>query len=93
MKAVVFHRKNSGMWNLKHDISSPKFYELLLKIYLKGDTDIDLKNFYNCIKMSLNAVMKLREYLLPLYQEIPTHTYLCEHFIPNHVHLSYTWNE
>ena len=23
--------KNGGMWTLKHDISSPKFYELLIK--------------------------------------------------------------
>ena len=25
-----------GMWTLKHDISSPRFYELLIKIELKG---------------------------------------------------------
>ena len=24
--------KSGGMWTLKHDISSPKFYELLIKI-------------------------------------------------------------
>ena len=39
--------KNCGMWNIKHDISSPKFYKLLIKIELKGDTTMDLKNFYN----------------------------------------------
>ena len=29
-----------GMWILKHEISSPKFYELLIKTELKGDTDL-----------------------------------------------------
>ena len=54
-----------GMWTLKHEISSPKFYELLIKIKLKGDTALYLKNFFNHIKMSLNAVTRLREDLLP----------------------------
>ena len=49
-----------GMWTLKHEISSPRFYELLIKIELKGDTAIDLKNFYNHVKMSLNAVTRIR---------------------------------
>ena len=48
--------KIGGMWNLKRDISSPKFYELLIKIELKEETDMDLKNFYNHIKMFLNEV-------------------------------------
>ena len=48
--------KNGGMWTLKHDISSPKFYELLINIQLKGNTDMDIKKFYNHIKMCLNAV-------------------------------------
>ena len=52
--------KIGGMWNLKHDISSPKFYKLLIKTRLKGDTDVDLKNFYNRIKMCLNAVTILQ---------------------------------
>ena len=30
--------------SLKHVISSPKFYELLINIELKGDTALDLKN-------------------------------------------------
>ena len=42
-----------GMWTLKHEISSPRFYELLIKIELKGDTTLDLNNFYNHVKMSL----------------------------------------
>ena len=49
-----------GMWTLKYEISSPKFYELLIKTELKGDTAMDLKNFFNHIKMSLNAVTRLR---------------------------------
>ena len=35
------------MWTLKHEISSPRFYELLINIELKWDTALDLKNFYN----------------------------------------------
>ena len=56
--------KIGGMWTLKHYISSPKFYELLIKTELKGDTALDLKNFFNHIKMCLNAVTRLREDLL-----------------------------
>ena len=47
------------MWNLKHDIKSPKFYELIIKEELKGDTALDLKNFYNHIQMCLNEVTRL----------------------------------
>ena len=43
--------KIGGMWNLKHEISSPKLYELLRKTELKGDTALDLNNLYNHIKM------------------------------------------
>ena len=49
------------MWNLKHDISSQKFHELLNKTELKGDTDLDLKNFFNYIKMCLNELTRLIE--------------------------------
>ena len=38
--------KIGGMWTLKHEISSPKFYKLLIKTELKVDTDLDLNNFY-----------------------------------------------
>ena len=48
------------MWDLKHEISSPKFYEIIIKIELKGDTSLDLNNFYNHLKMYLNAVDRLR---------------------------------
>ena len=58
------------MWTLKHEIISPKFYELLIKTKIKGDTDLYLNNFFKHIKMSLNAVTRLREDLLPDYQSI-----------------------
>ena len=57
--------KLGSMLTLKHDISSPEFYELLIKTELKDDTALDLKNFYNHIKICLNAVTRLREDLLP----------------------------
>ena len=66
--------KIGGMWNLKHEIRSPKFYELLIKTELKGDTALDLKNLFNHIKMCHNAVTRLREDLLPDYQSIKRHT-------------------
>ena len=34
-----------GMWTLRHEISSPKFYELLIKTKLKVVTALDLKKF------------------------------------------------
>ena len=59
-----------GMWTLKYEISSPRFYELLIKIELKGDTALDLKNFYNHVEISLNAVTRLKVDLLPDYLSI-----------------------
>ena len=56
----VHSTKIGGMWTLKHEISSPKFYEILIKTELKGDTALDFKNFYNHIKMCLNAVTRLQ---------------------------------
>ena len=58
------------MWTLKHEISPPKLYEILIKKELKGDTAIYLKNFFNHIKMCLNAVTRLREDLLHYYKSI-----------------------
>ena len=66
--------KICGMWTLKHEISSPQLYELFINTELKGYTDQDLKNFYNHIKMWLNAVTRLREDLLPGYQSIKIHS-------------------
>ena len=37
--------KNGGIWSLKHETSSPKFYELLINIELKSYTDMELKSF------------------------------------------------
>ena len=96
MRATLLEGRHStkigGMWNLKHEISSPKFYELLIKTELKGDTALDLKNFYNHIKMSLNAVTRLREDLLPDYQSIKRHSEFEEYFVPDRDHPSYSWN-
>ena len=70
-RATPLGRGNSikigSMWTLKHDISSPKFYEILINTEIKGDIDLDLKNFYNHIKMCINVVTILREYLIPDY--------------------------
>ena len=84
--------KIGGMWTLKHEIKSPKFYELLIKIEIKGDTTLDLKNFCNHIKMCLNAATRLREDLLPDYQSIKRHSKFEEYFFPYHNHPSYSWN-
>ena len=59
--------ENDGMWTLKHDIISPKFHELFINTELKVDTSLDLKNFYNHIKMCLNAATRLREDILTAY--------------------------
>ena len=52
--------KIGGMCILKHDIISPKFYEILIKTELKGYTTLDLNSFYRNIKMCLTAVDRLR---------------------------------
>ena len=52
--------KIGDMWNIKHDISSPKLYELIINTYLKLDTVIDLNNFYNHIKICLNEVTRMQ---------------------------------
>ena len=52
--------KIGGIWTLKHDISSQRFYEILVKTDLKGDSDRDLKNLYDHINMFLNAVTILQ---------------------------------
>ena len=62
------------MWTLKHDISSPKFYELLIKTVIKVNTDLDLNNFYNHIKVCINEVTRLQEDLLPAYHPIKIHS-------------------
>ena len=80
------------MWTLKHNTSSPKFYELITKKYLKGETDLDLKNFYNHIKMFLNIVNRLQRYLLTYYQSIKRHSEFEEYSFPDRDHPYYYWN-
>ena len=80
------------MWTLKHDISSPKFYEVLIKTELKGYTAMDIKNFFNHIKMCLNAVTRLREDLLLGYQSIRRHSKFEEYFVLYCDHPYYSWN-
>ena len=88
----VHSTKIGAMCTLKHEIVSPKFYELLIKIELKVYTAMDIKNFYNHIKMSLNVVTRLQEDLLPGYQYIKRHSDFSEYFIPDRYHPSYSCN-
>ena len=69
-----------------------KFYELIIKTELEGDTDLDLKNFYNRIKICTYAVTRIQEDLLSGYQSIKMHSYFEEYFIPDHSHPLYYWN-
>ena len=71
---------------------SPKLYELLIHTKLKGDTALYLNNFFNHVKMCLNAVTRLREDLLPDYQSIKRHSKFEEYFIPDCYHPSYSYN-
>ena len=48
---------------------------------------MDLNNFYNHINMGINAVTRLREYLLPAYHSIKIHSDFEEYFIPDRDHL------
>ena len=59
------YKKIGGMWTLKPETILPKLYEIIIKAELKGDNGIDLKKFYNHIKMCLNAVDILKEEFLP----------------------------
>ena len=66
--------KVGGMWNIKDEISSSKFYELLINAELKEDTALDLKNLYKHIKMCRNVVNRLLEELLSDYQSVKRHS-------------------
>ena len=66
--------KIGGMWILKHEIRSPKLYEILIKTEVKGDTVLDFKNLYNHINMCLNEVTRLQEDFLPGYRYLKRHT-------------------
>ena len=80
------------MWTLKHDISSPRLYELLIKIELKGDNALNLNNFYNHVKMSLNTVTKLREHLLTDFLSIKQNNAFKEYIVPESNHIAFKWN-
>ena len=80
--------KNDGMWNLKHETSSLKLYELLTKTEIKGETALELKNFYKNINMCLNAVTRLWEDLLTTYQYIKRRSDFEEYFILDHMTLT-----
>ena len=86
------YTKIDGMWTLKHEISSPKFYELLIKTELKGDTALDINNFFYPIKMCFNSVTRLREDFLPDYRSIKRNSEFEEYFVPDSDHPSYSWN-
>ena len=58
------------MWTLKHEIILPKFYELLIKIELKGETNLNFNNICNHTKISLNAFETLKEDFLPPFNQI-----------------------
>ena len=77
---------NGGMWIFKHEISSPKFYELVIKTELKGDTDMDLKKSHNHIKICLNAVTRLQEDPLPYFHSIKRHSDFQEYSVSDRSH-------
>ena len=66
--------KKGCMWTLKHEISLPKIYELLINTELKYDTVLDLNKFYNQINMFINVVTRIREDLITAYQSIKRHS-------------------
>ena len=69
-----YYKKIGGMWNIKHEISSPKFYKILVNTWLKVDTALELNKFYNDINMCLILVTRLQEDFLPAYQYIKRHS-------------------
>ena len=84
--------KHCGMWTLKHEISSPKLYELLFKTEIEGETALDFKRFYNHMKMFLNLMTRIREELIPDYHSIKMHSEFEEYFFPDFSHPSYYCN-
>ena len=63
----VHYTKLGSMCTLKHDIRSPKFYEIPVKKELKFITSLELNKFYNHIKMCLTSVTRPQEDLIPDY--------------------------
>ena len=80
------------MWNLKYEISSQKFFGIFIKINLEGVTDIDIKNFYNHIKVWLNTITRLQSDIFPAYQKIKQHYYFYEHCVSDRSYPSYYCN-
>ena len=80
------------MWNIKHEIISPNFYELIIKIEIKGGTALDLKNFYNHINICLNVVTRLQEDLITDYQSIKIHFDFEKSLVPDRSYHYYSWN-
>ena len=68
------YMKIGGMRNLKHEITSPKFYELLIKTELKIYTALELNNFNDHIKICLNAANIIIEDLLTDYHPTKRHS-------------------
>ena len=64
--------------------------ELLLRMmrryFATGDNALYLKNFFNHINMSLNAVTRLIEDLVPDYHSIKIHSDFEEYFVPDSEH-------
>ena len=84
--------KIGGMWTLKHEISSPKFYEILIKTELKNNTPWTSRNSTTisiCVSMrSLDS----KKTFIPDYQSIKIYSDFEEYFIPDLDHPSYSWN-
>ena len=54
---------------------------------------MDIKNFYNHIKICINAVTIKIEYLIPSYQSIKRNSEFEEYSVPHRDHPSYYWND
>ena len=80
------------MWTQNHEISSPNLYKLLIKTEIKGDTALEIKDFYNHINMCLNAETRLQEDLLSTYHSIKRHSEFEEYLVPYHDLPSYSWS-
>ena len=90
---VCHSHKSSGMWNIKHEIISPKFYGIFIKKYLKGENDINLKKFYNTVNICPNVVAKLQEDILTSYKRTYKKEIFSEECFRKHSYQHYTCNE
>ena len=84
--------KIGGMQTLKHEIRSSKFYELFINIVIKGETAMELKNFYNEIRMCFNDLNRTQEYLVTDNQSTKIHPQFQEYFVPYISQPYYDWN-